>query len=54
METLPSFANHHPADEDRQKGMVELTAAGLTPPRVQGQTDGDFQGELQKGEYGIT
>ena len=38
-----------------QKGMVELTAAGLTPPQVQGRTDDDFhRGELKKGEYGIT
>lgn len=54
IETLPSFANYHPVDEDRQKGMVAPTAAGLTPPRVQGQTDDDFRGELQRGEYGIT
>jgi hypothetical protein len=50
MKTLPSFVNYHPADEDRQKETVEPTAAGLTPPQVQGQTDDDFhRGELQKG-----
>jgi len=41
----PSFGNRHPSDEDRQKEMVGLTAAGLIPPRVQGQIDGDFHRE---------
>jgi hypothetical protein len=34
--------SHHPVDEDKQKEMLELTAAGPIPPLVQGQTDGDF------------
>jgi hypothetical protein len=42
MEILLSFGNHHLEDEDRQKGMVELTAAGLIPQQVPGQTDDDF------------
>ena len=45
MEILPSLASHHPAGVDMQKEMVELTAAGLIPPRAQGRTDDDFHRE---------
>jgi len=37
-----SFGNHHLEDEDRQKVMAGLTAAGLIPQQVPGQTDDDF------------
>ena len=45
MEILPSLVSHHPVGVDRQKEMVELTAAGLIPPQVLGQTDDDFHRE---------
>jgi hypothetical protein len=45
MEILPSLVSHRPAGVDRQKEMVELTAAGLIPPQVQDQTDDDFHRE---------
>jgi hypothetical protein len=45
MKILLSLVSRHPAGADRQKEMVELTAAGLIPPQVQDQTDDDFHRE---------
>ncbi len=44
----PCSENYPPAGVDRQKEMVELTAAGLIPPRVLGRNGDDFhQGGLK-------